>query len=97
MSEIVLTDEQARAVTQAGGPVTVTDRRGNTYTPIQLELSAERIAELKRRAAAPGPRYTGAHIQAMLRALEVEWQRTGGFDEEYVVEFVRRFNAGEVR
>jgi hypothetical protein len=70
----------------------VTDSRGNAYTPIQLELTAERIAEMKREAAAPGPRYSGEDLQAMFRALEAEWERTGGFDEAYAVEFVDRLD-----
>jgi chorismate mutase len=93
MSQIVLTDEQVQAVEQAKGPVMVIDSRGNAYTSIRLELTAERIAELKRRAAEPGPRYTGDQIQAMFRALEAEWERTGGFDEEYAREFVRRMDS----
>jgi hypothetical protein len=93
MPQIVLTDEQVRTVEQAGGPVMVTDSRGNAYTPIRLELSAERIAELKRRAAEPGPRYSGEDTQAMFRALEAEWERTGSFDGDYAVEFVKRLDS----
>jgi len=37
MPQIVLTDEQVRTVEQAGGPVMVTDSRGNAYTPIRLD------------------------------------------------------------
>jgi hypothetical protein len=92
MPQIVLTDEQVRAIAQASGPVMVTDSGGNAYTPIRLELTAERIAEMKREAASPGAQYSGEDLQAMFRALEAEWERTGGFDEEYAVEFVERLD-----
>src|SRR5947209_17696728 len=92
MPQIVLTDEQVRTIEQATGPVMVTDSRGNAYTPIRRELTAERIAQMKREAAEPGPRYSGEDIQAMFRALEAEWERTGGFDEEYAVEFVKHLD-----
>jgi hypothetical protein len=93
MSQIVLSDDQVRTIEQANGPVMVTDGRGNAYTTVRLELHAEQIAEMKRQAAEPGPRYSGEDIQAMFRALEAEWQRTGGFDEDYAVEFVKRLDA----
>lgn len=93
MPQIVLTDEQVRAIEQAGGPVMVTDSQGNAYTPICRELTAERITEMKRQAAEPGARYSGEDIQAMFRALEAEWERTGGFDGEYAVEFVKRLDS----
>jgi hypothetical protein len=73
----------------------VTDARGNVYTPIRLELTIDEIAELKRRAAAPGARYSGDQIQAMFKALEAEWDRTGGFDQEHARKFIRRLDTGE--
>ncbi len=59
------------------------------------ELTPEMIAELKRRAASPGPFFTGEQIQARLKALEEEWDRTGGFDEEYVRQFLARLDTAD--
>jgi hypothetical protein len=59
------------------------------------KLTPEMIAELKRRAASPGPWYTSAQVQARLRALQEEWDRTGGFDEAYLREFLARLNAAD--
>jgi hypothetical protein len=56
------------------------------------KISPEMIQELKRRAATPGPRYTGAQVQARLRALQEEWDRTGGFDLAYMQDFLKRLN-----
>jgi hypothetical protein len=92
MPEIVLTAEQARLVEESPMPVPVRDPRGNLFGYLEPPLTPERIAELKRRARSPGPWYTGAQVQARLQALEAEWQRTGGFDEAYLREFLRRLN-----
>jgi uncharacterized protein YmfQ (DUF2313 family) len=92
MPEVILTQEQAQIVVRALGPVTVRDTSGQILGHIEPELTAESIAELKRRAASPGPRYTGAQVQARLRALQEEWDRTGGFDETYMLEFLARLN-----
>jgi hypothetical protein len=53
----------------------------------------EMVRECKRRLASNGPRYTGEQVQAMLQALEAEWARTGGFDEEYMHTFLERWRS----
>jgi hypothetical protein len=93
MPELILTQEQARVVSQSLGPVTVRDTNGQLLGYLEPKLTPEMIAELKRRVASPGPWYTGAQVQARLKALQEEWDRTGGFDEAYAREFVKRLNA----
>jgi uncharacterized protein YmfQ (DUF2313 family) len=95
MAELILTEEQAKVIAQAWGPVTVRDGRGNVLGRIEPALTPEKIAELKRRAASPGPWYTGQQVQARLRALQEEWDRTGGFDETYMREFLARLNEAD--
>jgi hypothetical protein len=97
MPRIVLTEEQARAIEQAGGSVEVFDERGNLYGMIKLELTAEQFAEIKRRMATPGPRIPGERVQAHLQALQAEWDRLGGFDEAYMKEFLARLQAEDAR
>jgi hypothetical protein len=46
----------------------------------------------ERRAASPGPSFTGEQVQARLRALQEEWDRTGGFDEAYMHSFLERLD-----
>lgn len=92
MPELILTEDQAKIVTQALGPVTVRDATGNVLGHIEPKLTPEMIAELKRRAASPGPRYTGEQVQARLRALQEEWDRTGGFDKAYMRDLLKRLN-----
>ncbi len=95
MQDIILTDEQVKIVTEALGPVVVRDAKGNVVGHIEPKLTPEMIAELKRRARAPGPRYTGQQVQARLKALEAEWDRTGGFDEAYMHEFLKSLEAAD--
>jgi hypothetical protein len=78
MQALTLTEEQAKIVAQAFGPVTVRDAQGNILGHIEPKMTPEMIAELKRRAASPGPRYSGAQVQARLQALQAEWDRIGG-------------------
>jgi hypothetical protein len=95
MQELVLTEEQALVVSRARGPVTVRDPQGRVLGRLDPELTPERIAELKRLAASRGPWYTGAQVQARLRALQEEWDRTGGFDEAYMRAFLQRLNEAD--
>jgi uncharacterized protein YmfQ (DUF2313 family) len=95
MPDLILTEEQAKIVAQALGPVEVRDASGKTLGHIEPRLTPEMIAELKRRAASPGPFYTGEQVQARLRALQEEWDRTGGFDEAYMREFLSRLDTAD--
>jgi hypothetical protein len=70
------------------GVVHFEDNGGKTMP----EISPEMIQELKRRAATPGPRYTGAQVQARLRALQEEWDHTGGFDLAHMQDVLKRLN-----
>ncbi len=95
MQEIILAEDQARIVAQAQARVTVRDTRGNVLGYIEPKLTPETIAELKRLASSPGPWFTGEQIQARLQALQEEWDRTGGFDEAYMRDFLERLNAAD--
>jgi hypothetical protein len=93
MSQITFTAEQAQMVSQARNPVPVYGPNGvllGYFEP--LGLTPEEIAELKRRAASPGPWFTGQQVQARLQALQEEWDRTGGFDEAYMQTFLKRLD-----
>lgn len=97
MTDIVLTPEQAQAVANAPGPVRVRDGQGNVLGELdRFGLVSGLLAELKRRAAA-GPWIPGHRVLAHLRALEEEWQRTGGFDHAYMRDFLDRLRAEDQR
>jgi hypothetical protein len=96
MVQVVLTEEQARLLEQkACESVQLCDPTGRVVRTVPPKYTAEQIAEFKRRAASPGPWYTGQQVQARLQALQEEWDRTGGFDEDYMREFLDRLNAAD--
>src|SRR6266542_4413316 len=95
MPEIVLTEEQAKQLAVGFVPVVVKDPSGRVVGRLEPTLSAEMAAELKRRAAGPGPRYTGDQMRARLQALQAEWDRVGGFDLAYALEYLERLNAAD--
>jgi hypothetical protein len=95
MPDVILTEEQAKAVAQSLGPVLVRDPNGKVLGHLDPKLTPEMIAELKRRAASPGPWYTGEQVHARLLALQEEWDRTGGFDEAYMREYLKRLDEAD--
>ena len=89
MDKIILTNEQIEILRKNGTSLPAFDSNGNLIGLLtREELSAEEIAEIKKRARTPVPRYTGEQVQKRLQALEQEWQRTGGFDEAYMQEYL---------
>src|SRR3954469_15312381 len=94
MAEIILTAEQASILAGAATTVVVRDPRGAAVGILDPKEAAI-IAEAKRRLAAPGPRYSGAAVLAMLDALQAERDRVGRFDTAYMQEFVRRLEQSD--
>ncbi len=92
MVRISLTQEQVRRIWNHLEPVQLCDPQGTVVCTLEPDSSKGFLAELKRRAASPGPWYTGEQVQARLQALQAEWDRTGGFDEDYMREFLARLN-----
>src|SRR5437660_3304001 len=95
MTQLTLTAQQTELLAESALPLQVVDARGKVAGRLVPALSPEQIAEFKRRAASPGPWFTGAQVQARLRALEQEWERTGGFDEKYVLEYLAKLDAAD--
>ena len=96
MPQIVLTEEQARLVTEASESVEVRDPRGQLVAllkPLDPAL-AETILECLRRRARPGPRIPAEQVEAHLRKLEEIRQREG-MDKAKMLDLLRRMRAGE--
>jgi hypothetical protein len=70
MRQIVLSDDQARAVQAAAGPVEVRDRHGNLLGYVSPSPSDAEIAEARRRLASDGPWYTTGQVMDHLKSLE---------------------------
>jgi hypothetical protein len=98
MPDLILSDEQVKLVTQAARPITVRNPKGNivgSLDPVWTEANV--IAEAKRRLASAERRIPSEQVKCHLRALEDEWQRTGGFDKEYLHAFLNRLRAEDAR
>jgi len=78
--QITVSDELARAITEAGSSVTLVDSRGRALahvTPVEptapLGISDEHLEEIERRMANDdGTRYTWDEVKSQLRALAPE-------------------------
>lgn len=94
MPHIVLTEEQVRVLQSAEQSLEVRDPRGNTlgFVSKYPDLTPAEIAELKR-IAATEPRSSSSQVFVRLRALQAEWQRTGGFGEEYLERYLNELRA----
>jgi hypothetical protein len=91
MTKIVLTPDQASLYHQAKEPVQICDTQGTVLCTLAPVLSAEFIAEQKRRAASPGPWYSGEDVQAMFRFLEDAWKKEGAFDDSRLHQLLDEF------
>jgi len=95
MAEITLTEEQAAIYRQAQEPVKVRNTDGIVLGTLGPGLTPEYIAELKRRAASPGPWFTGEQVRRHLQALEKAWKAEGPFDERRMREILAEVRKAE--
>ncbi len=87
MIELILTEEQTRQLLAAQGRVKVKTPGGQELGKIDRPLTDEEIAALKARAKDEMPEYSSEQVQARMKALEAEWERTGGFDPTHLERF----------
>ena len=93
MKHLVLNDEQMKVVAEAQRQVEVRDSGGHLVGYLRfVGFAPAEIEEAKRRLASPGLCFTSAQVQSRLQALQQEWERTGGFDEVYMQEFLKRLD-----
>jgi hypothetical protein len=96
MTQIVLTEEQARIVAGSTESVEVLDPEGCVLAllqPLDPDLR-ETIRECRRRHASSAPRIPSEQVRAHLRKLEEIRQREG-MDREKMHDLLRRLRAGE--
>jgi hypothetical protein len=94
MTQIILTPDQLKLYHQAKEPVQVCDNEGKVLATVMPDHSAEFIAEMKRRAASPGPWFTQGDIQAMFRFLEDAEAKEGKLDEQRLRILLDEFKVG---
>src|SRR5688572_4900053 len=93
MTKIILTDQQVKILSQATTPVPVCHPMGAVLGTLDPEQRPEFIAELKRRAASPGPWFSGEQVQRHLAGLDEAWKREGPFDEGRMLELLEQLRA----
>lgn len=89
MVKITLTSEQ-RDMLRRDGALALFDVDGNLIAKVNWEDTSDFVEETKRRIAESRdkPKVSGQKVLEHLAALQMEWERTGGFDKEYAVRFV---------
>ena len=96
MTQIVLTEDQARLLRQAQSPIRVCDSHGTLLGHIEpLGLTTHQVQELKRRAASSGPWFTGEQVRMRLDALQDAWDREGGFGESRMRSLLNQMRSQE--
>lgn len=92
MVRIVLTAEQVKLLDAAREPVQIVMPDGRVLATVPPTISAEELAEIRRRQqAGPRRRYKTLRVLAHLEALQVEWDRCGGFDAATMRDLLKRF------
>ncbi len=101
MAEIVLSEEQTRMVRETAEPITVRGSDGGAVgslrvmSPDEAELVAQALERRERRKADPRPGVPHEVVHRRLLAVQAEWERLGGFDEEYGRAFWAKLKAGD--
>ena len=97
MPQIVLTEEQARTLAEAQGPVEVLDPQGRPVASLRRfdAHDVEAIERYKRNRAKPRePGIPSEQVQAHFRRLE-EIRQKEGMDLPKALELLQRMRAGE--
>jgi hypothetical protein len=96
MKKIVLTDEQAKILSDAKEPVEVRDAAGTIFVRVDpsdaIVLAQHRNREKNKDKQ---PTISGEQLRAHLDLLQQEWDRTGGFDKATLHSLLSRIRAEE--
>ncbi len=95
MNKIILTEDQLQVLRQATAPIPVCHPKGKVLGTVDPDMTPEFVAEMKRRAASPGPWYTSEQVQRHLQLLQEAWDREGGFDEARMHELLDEIQAAD--
>lgn len=72
MSQIVVSDEQAKIIAETGGVVEIRDRQGNLLGCVAQGVSEEDISLALQSLGSDEPRYTTAQVLTHLMSLETQ-------------------------
>ncbi len=94
MTEIMLTKEQTEILSTSSGPVVIRIPTGESVGSLDPHEQLI-IAECKRRLASTSLRIPHHRVEAHMAALQVEWERTGGFDQVYMNGFLQKLREAD--
>ena len=92
MPEIILNEEQTRVIAESKEPVEIRDAAGTILIKVD-PFDARALANHRRRGTQTAPGIPGRKVLEHLQALQAEWERVGGFDSEFMKEFMSRLRA----
>jgi hypothetical protein len=94
MNEVILTDDQVKAITEARGLVELRDAAGTIVVKFD-PMDAQALASHRKRKASGVQQamIPGDRVRAHLEALQAEWDRTGGFDEVHLRALLAKFRS----
>jgi hypothetical protein len=96
VNHIQLTEEQAGVLRDAREVVPVLDPSGGVVAVID-PINVAALRSFRERRQSPQPGVPLAKVLEHRRALEAEWERTGGFDTEYARAFLDRLREQDAR
>jgi CRISPR/Cas system-associated endonuclease Cas1 len=67
MRDIVVSDDFLKVLAESGGEIRFLNARGEVLGRFEPELTAEELAEIRRRLASDEPRYTTAQMRERLQ------------------------------
>ena len=94
MPQIVLTENQALELSQAREKVLLCDPTGNVIGVIDPFDAMALANHRKRTGNSEGAGISAETADRELDLLQAEWDRTGGFDDEYMEAFLERVKQG---
>ena len=94
MNVIVLTEDQARILSQSNEVIELRDGQGNVLARVIPPSLEEEIAAARRSLASGKPRWPSDKVEALLARL-TEIREREGMDEAKLRELLQRFRAGE--
>jgi len=97
MTEITLTDEQTQAFASAREKVVFRDLSGKMIGVVD-PFEAVALARHRERAGKPHePGIPAEVVSRQMKTLQMEWDRTGGFDEEYMFAFLANLTEADAK
>jgi len=95
MTQIILTQEQAKLLLHSSEPVELCDPKGHVLASVPPLAEAEFIRLAKQRSKSQGPWFSTAEVLAHFESLQMTWKQEGGFDRQRMHELLDALQKGK--